>query len=66
MAMGGLYAAPDVVRSILAPQEGQTKRILDIGMLYLRAFDHKLMHRTTRNWYRGLVLLVGLTYGLIG
>jgi hypothetical protein len=31
LGMGGLYPAPEVVRAILAPQEGVTKRIVDLG-----------------------------------
>ncbi|KIM23716.1 hypothetical protein M408DRAFT_251572 [Serendipita vermifera MAFF 305830] len=31
LGLGGLYPAPDVVRAILAPQEGVSKRALDLG-----------------------------------
>lgn len=31
LALGGLYPAPDIVGAILAPQEGERKRILDLG-----------------------------------
>lgn len=29
--LGTLYPAPEIVRTILAPQEGVTKRIVDLG-----------------------------------
>lgn len=31
IGFGGLYPAPEIVRAVLAPQEGVTKRILDLG-----------------------------------
>ncbi|KIM23714.1 hypothetical protein M408DRAFT_27671 [Serendipita vermifera MAFF 305830] len=31
LGLGGLYPAPDVVRAVLAPQEGVSKRVLDLG-----------------------------------
>lgn len=31
LGLGGLYPAKGVVRSILAPEEGQQKKILDVG-----------------------------------
>ncbi|KIM19454.1 hypothetical protein M408DRAFT_83532 [Serendipita vermifera MAFF 305830] len=31
VGLGALYPVPDVVRSILAPKEGEVKRILDLG-----------------------------------
>jgi SAM-dependent methyltransferase len=33
--MGGLYPTPDVVRSILAPREGETQKILDLGLSHI-------------------------------
>lgn len=32
IGLGAMYPVPDVVRSILAPKEGETKRILDLGL----------------------------------
>lgn len=29
--LGGLYPAPETVHTILAPQDGVTKRIVDLG-----------------------------------
>ncbi|KAG8868467.1 hypothetical protein FRC20_003313, partial [Serendipita sp. 405] len=31
IGLGGLYPAKEEVRAILEPQEGETKRILDLG-----------------------------------
>ncbi|KIM23690.1 hypothetical protein M408DRAFT_45059, partial [Serendipita vermifera MAFF 305830] len=31
IGLGGLYPTPEVVRAVLAPQEGVIKRILDLG-----------------------------------
>jgi hypothetical protein len=31
LGLGGLYPAPEVVRAVLAPQDGVTKKILDLG-----------------------------------
>ena len=33
LGLGGLYPAPEVVRAILAPEDGVTKRIVDLGEL---------------------------------
>jgi hypothetical protein len=38
LGLGGLYPEPETVQAILAPEEGETKRILDLG----RCFD---LHR---------------------
>jgi hypothetical protein len=31
LGLGGLYPAPEAVRAVLAPQDGLTKKILDLG-----------------------------------
>jgi hypothetical protein len=31
LGLGGLYPEPEVVRAILAPQDGVTKKIIDLG-----------------------------------
>jgi hypothetical protein len=31
MGLGDLYPEPEVVRAILAPQDGVTKKIIDLG-----------------------------------
>jgi hypothetical protein len=31
LGLGGLYPEPEVVRAILAPEDGVTKRIIDLG-----------------------------------
>jgi hypothetical protein len=31
LSLGGLFPAPEVVREILAPQDGIAKRIVDLG-----------------------------------
>jgi hypothetical protein len=31
LGLGGLYPEPEAVRAILAPQDGVTKRIIDLG-----------------------------------
>jgi hypothetical protein len=34
LGLGALYPARDVVRAVLAPEDGVTKKILDLGMSY--------------------------------
>ena len=52
LGLGGLYPEPEVVRAILAPQDGVTKRIVDLGQYLsggLAASDHS----------KGVVLVYG-------
>jgi hypothetical protein len=39
LALEGLYPEPEVVRAVLAPEDGITKRIVDLGEYWLAHFD---------------------------
>jgi hypothetical protein len=48
--LDGLYPCPDTVNEVLAPLQGTTKRVLDIGMC---------LHLTTKNEANGIWKAVG-------
>jgi len=35
LGLGGLYPVPEVIRAILAPQDGLTKKIIDLGEVFI-------------------------------